>query len=259
MMDSGGGFIHSFHPNNDNQFDPPTPSSTLVDDQDEVRPVHPLSKAQERRLRDHLDAKLLEINRGFKKRADPSSSLPHLHHYLAAVRPVLSVILQVPPVDPSASLRVAFLLRITGDMSTAIPAYPLVGPPPASNPQPSDPPALEVTLIELIDCISQLDKGWAAVLASQAWDTAAGEGRGAYAATGGPSETDKARLRSILLLGREAIIDWLALGQVQLEQEIQEEFSCVFWRTLRNLGEGAAITSDNIAVDLDDSEDDENN
>ncbi|KAG8943725.1 hypothetical protein FRC04_002557 [Tulasnella sp. 424] len=216
MMDSGGGFIHSSHPNNDNQFDPPTPSSTLVDDQDEVRPVHPLSKAQERRLRDYLDAKLLEINRGFKK-------------------------------------------RITGDMLTAIPAYPLVGPPPTSNPQPSDPPALEVTLIELIDCISQLDKGWAAVLASQAWDPAAGEGRGAYAATGGPSETDKARLRSILLLGREAIIDWLALGQVQLEQEIQEEFSCVFWRALRNLGEGAAITSDNIAVDLDDSEEDENN
>lgn len=65
MMDDGG-FIQSSHPNN--QLDPPTPSSTLVDEQDGVVPVRPLSKAQERRLRDYLDAKILEINRGFKKR-----------------------------------------------------------------------------------------------------------------------------------------------------------------------------------------------
>ncbi|KAG8932125.1 hypothetical protein FRC01_000239 [Tulasnella sp. 417] len=253
----GGGFILSSHPNN--QLDPPTPSSTLVEEQDEVVPVLPLSKAQERRIRDYLDAKILEINRGFKKRADPSSSLPHLHHYLTAVRPVVSVVLQIPPVDPSASLRVAFLLRVTGDMLTAIPSYPLVGPPPTPDLQPSDPPTLEVTLIELIDCIAQLDKGWVAVLASQAWDPGAGQGEGVSVTSGGPSETDKARLRSILLLGREAITDWLALGQIQLEQEIQEEFSCIFWRTLRKLGEAASISNDDINVDLDDSDEDGGN
>ncbi|KAG9017139.1 hypothetical protein FRB90_001614 [Tulasnella sp. 427] len=189
-MDGGGGFIQPSHP--DSSFDPPTPS-TLVEEPADVRSVHPLSKAQERRLREYLDTKLLEINRSFKKRADPSSSLPHLHQYLSAVRPILSIVLQIPPLDPSASLRVAFLLTVTGDILTAVPAYPLIGPPPTSTPQPTDPRAVELTLVQLIDCISHLDKGWAAVLDAQAWDPVTGEGKGAYIATGGPSETDKAR------------------------------------------------------------------
>lgn len=67
----GGGFIPNTHPSS--QFDPPTPASTLVDDQDTSRPVKALTKAQERRLRDYLDDRLLEMNRGFKKRSVSSA------------------------------------------------------------------------------------------------------------------------------------------------------------------------------------------
>lgn len=174
-----------------------------------------------------------------------------------AARPIISVALQIPPVDPSAALRVAFLLRITGDVLTAIPAYPLVGPPPTSDLQPTDPPPLETTLIHLIDCITQLDKGWTAVLDSQAWDIASEQGVGTYMATGGPSETDKARLRSIILLARQEITVWLRSGQIELGEEVQEEFSCIFWRTLRKLGDDS-INSDNISMDDNDSDAEEN-
>lgn len=140
------------------------------------------------------------------------------------------MVLMIPPVDPSSSLRVSLLLRITGEILDAIPAYPLIVPS-AGSPDPS----VEETLIALLDTIALLDKGWSAVLSSETWDPETGEGRQSHVATRGPSQTDKTRLRSIILDAREQIEEWLRCGQVPIADEVGVEFASIFWRTLREL------------------------
>ena len=168
--------------------------------------------------------------------SDPSSTAPHLHAYLLASQPLLALILMIPPLDPSASLRVAYLLRLTGDILDAIPSYPLLGPPPTIDPSLlNTPPPVETTLIKVVDIITQLDRGWSAVLQSQAWDPVAHQGQGSFIATHGPSQTDKTRLVSILIQGRDAIGTWLASGQIPLGVDLQDEFASVFWRSLAQL------------------------
>lgn len=157
----------------------------------------------------------------------------------------------IPPVDPSASLRVIYLLRLTGDMLDAIPSYPLVVPPPGS-----DDPSLEVTLIALLDAVALLDKGWLAVLRSQAWDSEAMQGRTSHLATRGPSQTDRTRLKSIILQGKEEIEEWIQGGQVPLDEEVSVEFASIFWRTLGELGEAGLVEVEPSDTMVDSDEDD---
>ncbi|KAH7093952.1 hypothetical protein BKA62DRAFT_745254 [Auriculariales sp. MPI-PUGE-AT-0066] len=83
-----------------------------------------LTAKQEHRLITYLDAQFLEISRGFKKRSQPDSPLATLDAYLAACHPLMSLILLIPPIDPSTALRAELLLRYTGEVLDAIPCYP---------------------------------------------------------------------------------------------------------------------------------------
>jgi len=160
---------------------------------------------------------------------------------------LLSVILQIPPLDPSASLRVSYFLRFTGDFMDTLPGYGV----PAST--------AGDTLDDLVSFLNQLDKGWQAVLSSQRWDPVSHSGVSMTGAGSGAlskpvNTTDKIRLRSIIMSGREGIDQW-ARKVVDVEPEVQVDVASSFWRTLAALGDiplqtGDEGTGDEDAEDL---------
>lgn len=168
---------------------------------------------------------LPSINHSTVFRSDPSSTLTTLTAYLEATHHMLSLILQIPPIDPSASLRTSLFLRLTGDVLQAIPGYL---------------PDME-TLPLLLAWLGDLDRGWLAVLRSQAWDTDVSVGVDVELAEGARaspvSQTERTRLRSLLLGGTDALEEWMerldtrgeafeiALQRVGLEQSFNELFS----------------------------------
>ncbi|PIL33046.1 hypothetical protein GSI_04495 [Ganoderma sinense ZZ0214-1] len=229
-------------------------SARLDQEQEDTPPppraVRALSQTQERNLMDYLEARFLDVTRNFKKRADPSSTLRTLPAYLEATHHLLSLILQIPPVDPSAPLRTALLLRLTGDVLSAVPGYG---------------PALEPTALPLLlSWLADLDAAWLAVLRAQAWDPAREravdalpdlpEGEGARASR--PSQTERTRLRSLLIGGTDALEEWVekvtvgmdvagelegagaevSLGHAQGRAEIEQAFNELFAGTLAEMG-----------------------
>ncbi|KAH8114190.1 hypothetical protein DFH11DRAFT_254526 [Phellopilus nigrolimitatus] len=234
-----------------------------------------LSPKQERKLVEYVETKLLDITRNFKKRSHPSSTLPTLESYLDTTYPILSIILQIPPLAvPQAALRTALLLRLTGEFLGAVPAY----------------PASATPLPALLATLDSLDRGWLAVLRVQAWDTERAEGvdieipadshdvingrpevdadadvsLSALNAGGAPpvSQTDRARLRSLIVTGTARLEEWLESLRVEsnsgasdaerdddlasaLERlGLQQAFDSVFERTLSEMGEfGGEILS----------------
>ncbi|KAI0728836.1 hypothetical protein C8Q72DRAFT_779076 [Fomitopsis betulina] len=206
--------------------------------------IHRLSLGQERKLLDYLEDHLLDITRNYKKRAHPSSTLPTLASYLNAVHPLLALILQIPPVQPSASLRTSLVLRLTGDVLSSITGY--------------TPDSLN-TLPQLLQWLDELDRGWLAVLRGQPWDPAAHSGidvpppshsvDGAadterLGRSSSVSQTDRTRLRSILISGTDRMEEWLAdidttdqTFQAALEaMGLQMVFNDLFSRTLSEMG-----------------------
>lgn len=161
-----------------------------------------------------------------------ASKLPTLSSYLKATHELLSMILQIPPVDPSSSLRTTFLLRLSGDLLGAIPGYE---------------PDTEV-LSELLNCLDELDRGWLAVLRSQAWDAAAHAGVDLPVDSAlpgrGPNPTERTRLRSLIIGGVDRLEEWLERldtgGEdftVALERlGVQRGFDDLFARTLAEMG-----------------------
>lgn len=138
--------------------------------------------------------------------SEPSmTKLPTLTAYIDAMQKLLAFILQIPPVDPSTHLRTAFLLRLTGDVMISVPGYP-----PEMN-----------ELQPLLDFLDDLDQAWLAVLRSQVWDPSAGEGVDLIAPVnqfepGEPpiksspvSQTERTRLRSLLVTGTAGLEEWL--------------------------------------------------
>ncbi|KAI0062154.1 hypothetical protein BV25DRAFT_1886008 [Artomyces pyxidatus] len=202
--------------------------------------AHPLTAKQERKLVDNLEERYLEITRNFKKRSDQSSTLPTLSSYLHAMQPLLSLVLQIPPVNPSTSLRTSLLLRLTGEVMNSIPGYP---------------PDVE-TLPELLSWLDILDRGWLAVLRLQAWDPVQHEGidlASTDARSSPPSQTERTRLRSLLVTGTTRMEDWLEpLGKAganeygeELERvHLQEGFDELFFRTLTEMGGFGEVASD---------------
>ncbi|KAF7323349.1 hypothetical protein HMN09_00115800 [Mycena chlorophos] len=210
----------------------------------------PLSTAQERRLRTWLDDELLKLTRGHKKRSQPDSPLQTLASYLDAAQAILCMILRIPPVDPSGSLRTAYLLRLTSDVLGAIPGYaPVVG---------------EVEA--LLDWLDDLDQSWVVVLQGQVWhpDTGAGdleetvpEGEmmngttTTTISTSTVTQTDRTRLRGMIIGGSAALEEWVEEGGLlhvlvgDQDDEgdedsggtVQDAFGELFHRTLKELGE----------------------
>ncbi|KAH9930850.1 uncharacterized protein B0H18DRAFT_872669 [Fomitopsis serialis] len=194
--------------------------------------AHRLSPSQERKLVDYLEDHLLEITRNYKKRSHPSSTLPTLASYLTAVHPLLALVLQIPPAGPSASLRTSLLLRLTGEVLESIAGYR---------------PDVD-TLPQLLQWLDDLDKGWLTVLWGQAWDSVAHAGvdcrPGQCRRDAVRNQTDRTRLRSILIGGTNRMEEWLAdidatdqNFQAALEtMGLQMGFNDLFARTLGEMG-----------------------
>ncbi|KAF8528169.1 hypothetical protein BU17DRAFT_38792 [Hysterangium stoloniferum] len=195
--------------------------------------THALTSSQERRLTDHIDEKILEIQRQYKKR-QASSSLRSLSSYIKAMYPLLTLVLMVPPIGTSAHLRASLLLRLTGDLLECIPGY-----------EPDD-------FGRLLEMLTELDLGWLAVLRSQVWDSELRHGidlvlpTDTIVQTSPISQTDRTRLRSLLMSGTDKLEEWLE-EMVPLAEttddtpegviEIREMFDDLFHYTLAEMGE----------------------
>lgn len=117
------------------------------------------------------------------------------------------MILQIPPIYPSASLRSALLLRLTGEVLNSVSGY-----------TPDD-----ESLSALLDWLQDLDKGWLAVLRSQGWDSTAESGVSVRLPDETPStslsQTERTRLKSMLVAGAEMLEEWVEALQTQLDLE----------------------------------------
>ncbi|KAH9483524.1 hypothetical protein JR316_0002992 [Psilocybe cubensis] len=244
----------------------------------EKRPIKPLTTRQERKLVDYLDEAFLQLTRNFKKRTEASSTLKTLPTYLEAVRQILAIVLQIPPVDPSTSLRIAYMLRLTGDALSSIPGYTLG----------SDETTTRDTLQDLVDFLDDLDQAWIAVLQNQIWDPESAEGvdlvlpaeiegLSSSPETNGhpvartlkstpPSQTDVTRLRSLLFAGQSSLEEWLAhergSGGEEEPQDVSsmlsrmgllDDFDSLFVRTLNFLGGFAGNVARNTVDPLDEA------
>jgi hypothetical protein len=152
------------------------------------------------------------------------------------------MILQIPPVDPSTSLRTAFLLRLTTDVLGAIPGY----------------TATQSDLPQLLAWLDELDAGWLAVLRGEAWDPSVNSGVPVEVMPGQTkqkvSQTERARLRSALIGGTDRLEDWLegvdTTGDsfvLALERMgLKNGFNDLFGKTLAEMGSlaGSAVISD---------------
>ncbi|KPV75997.1 uncharacterized protein RHOBADRAFT_52999 [Rhodotorula graminis WP1] len=122
-------------------------------------PKPPLTATQESRLIRYLDQELLRLSGGFESRhSGPSARLPTLASFLDTILPLLAFVLSIPAAPPSHSLRVAYLLQLTGYLAPACDGYTLD----------------DSTLPHLFDALACFDHGWAAVLEGRDWDSARG-------------------------------------------------------------------------------------
>jgi hypothetical protein len=169
----------------------------------------------------------------------------------------LAFILQIPPIDPSTSLRVAYLLHLTGDALGSITGYKLA----------QTEEEAQSTLQDLADFLDDLDQAWVAVLKSQVWDPTAGEGVDfVFPTTNGetenqlrqspPSQTDLARLKSLLYSGEANLEEWMTsergggnaaegdkpdevvedISDMLDRMGVRDDFDALFARTLNLLG-----------------------
>ena len=189
----------------------------------------------------------------------------------------MKIILQIPPVDPSTSLRTAYLLRLTGDVLNSITGYKLTSESTPTNGHADGPiastanldsiplPLARSALYDLLDFLDDLDQAWVAVLQGQVWDPSSGAGvdlvvpidssSGLNVKSTPPSQTDVTRLRSLLIGGQSALEEWL--GEERLTQGgegeeddlsatlermgLLDEFDELFSKTLDFLGGAGGI------------------
>ena len=164
------------------------------------------------------------------------AELPTLESYLLAAHPLLTVILEIPPVTPQASLRASLLLRLSNEVLTSVIGY---------VPVPTQLPLLILWLDEL-------DKGWVAVMRNQVWDAEEGVGVDPILApdaelpVAAMSQTDCTRLRSILLQATGDFEIWLDNLELEGASDFNEalerlglsqQFDDMFFNTLNEMGE----------------------
>lgn len=195
-----------------------------------------------------------------------SSILRTVDAYIEAVRPLLTVVLLIPPVGASSFLRSSLLLRLTGEILDSITGY------------------IPAAFDQILDILGDLDRGWVAVLRSQQWNAEEKIGEGVPSAPtlqlGGPllqrnsiSQTDRTRLRSLLSSAMDNFEEWIEtvvsrrtsgdLESAAVEparsaelielMKVQQSFDDLFTGTLAELGE----LHGSLPLDLTDSENDE--
>jgi hypothetical protein len=190
------------------------------------------------------------------------------------------MILLIPPVEPSASIRTSWLLRVTGDIFENIPAYFLgtrPNPPPQSSEDQADrnegeelppQPVLSeeglTTLEEVFQLLEKLDAGWCAVIRNERWDSATNQGIFEQPPASGEqsetelkrafSETDRIRLRSIITSGKDEFDDWLAEQGGGSNFEVTERSIRVMSHTLQQIGQDIPVA---VQPEPSDSEDDD--
>ena len=182
--------------------------------------------------------------------------------YLEAARHLLLLVIQIPPIDPSTGLRIAYLLRLTGDVLFAIPGYQL---------ETSNTTSIQETLRDLLEFLGDLDQAWLAVLQSQVWDPLTGQAVDLVIAVNDnpqttnppqvpnipsalnikstpPSQTEITRLQSLLFTGESSLEEWLTNEKTRADDAdsdvsgmldhlgLLEEFDSLFVRTLDFLG-----------------------
>ena len=189
--------------------------------------------------------------------------------YLEAARHLLLLVIQIPPIDPSTSLRIAYLLRFTGDVLFAIPGYQL---------ETSTTASIQKTLRDVLGFLSDLDRAWLAVLQSQVWDPSLGQAVDLVIALSDdsqtinptsnmpsvstikstpPSQTEVTRLQSLLFTGESSLEEWLTNEKSRADDADNDdvsgmldrmgllgEFDSLFVRTLDFLGGFTGTTAE---------------
>ena len=195
-----------------------------------------------------------------------------LSAYLEAARHLLLLVIQIPPIDPSTGLRIAYLLRFTGDVLFAIPGYQL---------ETSNTTSIQETLRDVLEFLGDLDRAWLAVLQSQVWDPLTGQAVDLVVAlhddgqtinppsnmpsaalsikSTPPSQTDITRLQSMLFTGESSLEEWLTNEKSQADDAdnddvsgmldrmgLLDEFDSLFVRTLDFLGGFTGTTAEPV-------------
>lgn len=191
--------------------------------------------------------------------------------YLEAARHLLLLVIQIPPIDPSTGLRIAYLLRFTGDILFAIPGYQL---------ETSNTTSIQETLRDVLEFLGDLDRAWLAVLQSQVWDPSTGQAVDLVVAlyddpkinpplnmpssalsikSTPPSQTEVTRLQSLLFTGESSLEEWLTNEKSRADDAdnddvsgmldrmgLLDEFDSLFVRTLDFLGGFTGTTAEPV-------------
>ena len=192
--------------------------------------------------------------------------------YLEAARHLLLLVIQIPPIDPSTGLRIAYLLRLTGDVLFAIPGYQL---------ETSTTTIIQETLGDVLEFLADLDRAWLAVLQSQVWDPSTDQAVDLVVALNDdgpqtinlppnmpsalsikstpPSQTEITRLQSLLFTGESSLEEWLTDEKSRADDAdnddvsgmlermgLLDEFDSLFVRTLDFLGGFTGTTAEPV-------------
>ena len=192
--------------------------------------------------------------------------------YLEAARHLLLLVIQIPPIDPSTGLRIAYLLRFTGDVLFAIPGYQLETSTTTTG--------IQETLRDVLEFLGDLDRAWLAVLQSQVWDPSTDQAvdlvvtlnddpqtlnppsnipSASSIKSTPPSQTEVTRLKSLLFTGESSLEEWLTTEKARADDAdnddvsgmlermgLLDEFDSLFVRTLDFLGGFTGTTAEPI-------------
>lgn len=192
--------------------------------------------------------------------------------YLEAARHLLLLVIQIPPIDPSTGLRIAYLLRFTGDVLFAIPGYQLETSTTTTS--------IQETLRDVLEFLGDLDRAWLAVLQSQVWDPSTDQAvdlvvtlnddpqtlnppsnipSASSIKSTPPSQTEVTRLKSLLFTGESSLEEWLTTEKARADDAdnddvsgmlermgLLDEFDSLFVRTLDFLGGFTGTTAEPI-------------
>ena len=191
--------------------------------------------------------------------------------YLEAARHLLLLVIQIPPIDPSTGLRIAYLLRFTGDVLFAIPGYQL---------ETSTTTSIQETLRDVLEFLGDLDRAWLAVLQSQVWDPSTDQAVDLVVAlhdnpptmnpsfdrpsplsikSTSPNQTEITRLQSLLFTGESSLEEWLTNEKTRADDAgnddlsgmldrmgLLDEFDSLFVMTLDFLGGFTGTTAEPV-------------